>query len=42
MNSDNLKYVLRQFAERSLPSCRPRTLVLPVDTGKVIGLAPPP
>lgn len=39
MNSDNLKYVLRQFAERSLPPCRPRTLVLPVDTGKVIGLA---
>ncbi len=39
MNSDNLKYVLRQFAEQRLPSCRPRTLVLPVDTGKVIGLA---
>jgi uncharacterized protein len=39
MISDNLKYVLRQFADRSLPSCRTRELVLPVGTGKVIGLA---
>jgi hypothetical protein len=39
MISDNLKYVLRQFADRSLPACRTRELVLPVGTGKVIGLA---
>ena len=39
MNSDNLKYVLRQFAERTLPVCRPRALVLPVGTGKIVGLA---
>jgi len=39
MTSDNLKYVLRQFVERTLPVCRPRELVLPPETGKVIGLA---
>jgi predicted AAA+ superfamily ATPase len=39
MDSDNLKYVLRQFVERPLPDCRPRTLVLPTGTGKVVGLA---
>lgn len=39
MTSDNLKYVLRQFAERALPVCRRRELVLPTGTGKVIGLA---
>lgn len=39
MNSDNLKYVLRQFVERTLPVCRPRELVLPIGTGKVIALA---
>lgn len=39
MNSDNLKYVLRQFVERELPVCRSRALVLPMGTGKVIGLA---
>lgn len=39
MNSDNLKYVFHQFAERTLPVSRPRTLVLPTGTGKVIGLA---
>ena len=39
MISDNLKYVIRQFVERSLPVCKPRELVLPVGTGKVIGLA---
>jgi uncharacterized protein len=38
MNSDNLKYVLRQFAERALPECKPRDLSLPSGTGKVIGL----
>ena len=39
MTSDNLKYVLRQFSERVLPVCRQRELVLPMGTGKVIGLA---
>jgi predicted AAA+ superfamily ATPase len=39
MNSDNLKYVLRQFVERTLPVCRPREIVLPGGTGKVVGLA---
>jgi uncharacterized protein len=38
MNSDNLKYVLRQFVERPLPECRPRSISLPVGSGKVIGL----
>jgi len=39
VNSDNLKYVLRQFVERTLPVSRPRELVLPIGTGKVVGLA---
>jgi uncharacterized protein len=39
MNSDNLKYVLHQFVERTLPVCRPREIVLPRATGKVVGLA---
>jgi len=39
MTSDSLKYVIRQFAERALPVCRPRELVLPTEIGKVIGLA---
>lgn len=39
MNSDNLGYVLREFAERPLPSRRPRELALPTDSGKVVGLA---
>jgi predicted AAA+ superfamily ATPase len=39
MTSDSLKYVLRQFVERTLPVCRPRELVLPTETGKVIGLS---
>lgn len=39
MNSDSLKYVLRQFAERTLPVSRPRELVLPTGSGKVVGLA---
>jgi len=38
VTSDSLKYVLRQFVERTLPVCRPRELVLPTETGKVIGL----
>lgn len=39
MTSDNLKYVIRQFAERVLPACKPREIVLPIGTGKVVGLA---
>ena len=39
MNSDNLRYVLRQFTERTLPSCRKRELALPIKSGKVVGLA---
>jgi predicted AAA+ superfamily ATPase len=39
MNSDNLKYVLRDFSERRLPEAKPRELVLPADSGKVIGLS---
>lgn len=39
MNSDNIKYVLQEFVERPLPEARPRELVLPTDSGKVIGLA---
>lgn len=39
MNSDNLKYVLRQFVERKLPVCYPRERLLPTGTGKVVGLA---
>lgn len=39
MISDNLKYVIRQFVERALPVCKPRELILPTGTGKVVGLA---
>lgn len=39
MTSDNLKYVIRQFAERVLPACKPREIVLPIGMGKVVGLA---
>lgn len=39
MLSDNLKYVIRQFVERTLPTCKPRELLLPIGSGKVIGLA---
>ena len=39
MTSEGLKYVLRQFVDRILPVCRPRELVLPTETGKVVGLA---
>ena len=38
MNSDSLKYVLREFVGRPLPESRPRELSLPTDSGKVIGL----
>jgi uncharacterized protein len=39
VNSDNLKGVLQQFVSRPLPKCRARELILPVGSGKVIGLA---
>ena len=39
MNSDNLKYVVRQSVERKLPQSVPREIKLPVGTGKVVGLA---
>ena len=39
MNSDGLKYVLREFVGRPLPPGRPRQLQLPTGTGKVIGLS---
>ena len=39
MTSDNLKYVLRQFIEGSLPPALPRDLALPSDTGKVVALS---
>jgi predicted AAA+ superfamily ATPase len=38
VNSDSLKYVLREFAARPLPENRPRELSLPTDSGQVIGL----
>ena len=38
MNSDGLKYVLREFVGRPLPENRLRELSLPTDSGKVIGL----
>jgi predicted AAA+ superfamily ATPase len=38
VNSDGLKYVLREFADRSLPASHARELSLPTDSGKVIGL----
>lgn len=41
MISDNLKYVLRQFVDRELPACRPRDLVVPTGSGKIVGLAGP-
>lgn len=39
MNSDNLKGVLQQFVSRPLPQCRARERVLPIGSGKVVGLA---
>lgn len=39
MNSDNLKYVVRQSVERKLPQSFPREIKLPVGAGKVVGLA---
>lgn len=38
MNSDNLKYVLREAVERPLPPTQERDLELPLDTRKVVGL----
>ena len=39
MTSDNLKGVLQQFVLRPLPRSRPRELTLPLNAGKVVGLA---
>jgi uncharacterized protein len=39
VNSDNLKYVIRQSVERVLPKCVPREFKVPLGTGKVVGLA---
>lgn len=39
VTSDNLKFVLRQFVARPLPRCRAREVVLPLGSGKVVGLA---
>ena len=39
MNSDNIKYVIRQSVERKLPQSVSREIDLPVGTGKVVGLA---
>jgi len=39
VNSDNLKGVLQQFVYRPLPKCRARELLLPIGSGKVVGLA---
>ena len=39
MNSDNIKYVIRQSVERILPQSVERDMKLPVGTGKVVGLA---
>ena len=40
MTSDNLKGVLQQFVSRPLPLSRGRELVLPLNSGKVVCLAP--
>jgi predicted AAA+ superfamily ATPase len=39
VNSDNIKYVIRQSVERKLPQSVSREIDLPVGTGKVVGLA---
>ena len=39
MNSDNLKYVIRQSVERNLPQSVEREIKLPIGSGKVVGLA---
>ena len=41
VNSDNLRYVLRSSFEQPLPRTRPRELVLPAGTRKVVGLVGP-
>lgn len=38
MNKERLKSVMRQFAERPLPEVKPRALVVPTDSGKVVSL----
>ena len=39
MNSDNIRYVIRQSVERKLPQSVAREIKLPMGTGKVVGLA---
>jgi len=39
VNSDNIKYVIRQSVERNLPQSVEREIKLPIGTGKVVGLA---
>ncbi len=39
MNSDNLKFVLRELSERPLHKGHARDLSIPTDTGKVVGLS---
>jgi predicted AAA+ superfamily ATPase len=39
VNSDNIKYVIRQSVERKLPKSVAREIKLPMGTGKVVGLA---
>jgi predicted AAA+ superfamily ATPase len=39
VNSDNIKYVIRQSVERKLPQSVSREIDLPLGTGKVVGLA---
>jgi len=39
VNSDNIKYVIRQSVERKLPQSVSREIDLPVGTGKVVGLS---
>ncbi len=39
MKSDGLKFVLREFVDRPLPSSKPRELSLPTESGKVVGLS---
>ena len=38
MNKESLKYVLREFTDRSLPATRPREVEVPLQSGKIVGL----
>ncbi len=39
MKSDGLRFVLREFEDRPLPTSKPPDLTLPTEVGKVIGLS---